>query len=153
MEFPLRNLNDAEKAALANGPIWVGILIGCADGEMNTKEIERIEEVIRTKTFSEQNDVHYLYKELTNENLKAKIEVEFDGLGGSAEEKADKATANLEGLNSLLAKVNSTYAAQYRDSLHDIAVEVAKAAGGILGIGSISSDEKELLDLPMINKF
>jgi hypothetical protein len=63
------------------------------------------------------------------------------------------ATVELTTLNTILPKLNPTYALQFRDSLHDIAVEVAKASGGIFGIGSIGEEEKELLDLPMIDKF
>lgn len=152
MDFPLRNLNDTEKQSLKNAPIQVGILIGSADGDLSEKELSRIEEIIRTKTFSEHNDVHYLYTELTNGDLSGTIHKIFNELGTNAEERVAGATAALKGLNPILPKLNPTYALQFRDSLHDIAVEVAKASGGIFGMGSISEEEKELLNLPMIDK-
>ncbi|MFT5725031.1 MAG: tellurite resistance protein [Bacteroidia bacterium] len=153
MDFPLRNLNDTEKQSLTNAPIVVGILIGCADGELSANELSRIEQVIKTKTFSEQNDVHYVYNELANSNLIGSIETLFENLGNTSEERVQAATVELTTLNTILPKLNPTYALQFRDSLHDIAVEVAKASGGIFGIGSIGEEEKELLDLPMIDKF
>lgn len=152
MDFPLRNLNDTEKQSLKNAPIHVGLLIGSADGEVSNNELARIESIIKTKTFSEDNDVHYIYTELANNDLLGNISSIFEALGNTAEERVNAATAALKGLNTILPKLNPTYALQFRDSLHDIAVEVAKASGGIFGMGSISEEEKELLDLPMIDK-
>ena len=152
MDFPLRNLNDTEKQSMMNAPIHVGLLIGSVDGEVSKKELDRIEGIIKTKTFSEDNDVHYLYVDLVKDDLSGKISTIFDTLGNTAEERVNEATAALKGLNSILPKLNPTYALQFRDSLHDIAVEVAKASGGIFGMGSISEEEKELLNLPMIDK-
>ena len=152
MDFPLRNLNDTEKQSMMNAPIHVGLLIGSVDGEVSKKELDRIEGIIKTKTFSEDNDVHYLYVDLVKDDLSGKISTIFDTLGNTAEERVNEATAALKGLNSILPKLNPTYALQFRDSLHDIAVEVAKASGGVFGMGSISEEEKELLNLPMIDK-
>ncbi|MFT5512479.1 MAG: tellurite resistance protein [Bacteroidia bacterium] len=152
MDFPLRNLNDTEKESMKNAPIQVGLLIGAADGAVNEKEFSRIEQIIKTKSFSEKNDVHYLYADLAKGDLHGDINAMFQSLGDTPEERVNAATEALKQLNSILPKLNPTYALQYRDSLHDIAVEVAKASGGIFGMGSIGEEEKELLNLPMINK-
>jgi tellurite resistance protein len=152
MLFQLRKLNEREQQTITDAPIWVGILIGCADGAMVPQELKRIEEVIKTKTFSEHNDVHYLYTELANNDLNAKIENLFGQLKGTPEEKSQLASAKLAELNTIFEKINPTYAKQFRESLHSLAVEVAKASGGVFGIGRINHDERELIDLPMINK-
>ena len=153
MDFPLRNLNETEKDSLktCTNSRWF------VDWHLSTercqkKSLARIEGIIKTKTFSEDNDVHYLYVDLVKDDLSGKISTIFDTLGNTAEERVNAATAALKGLNSILPKLNPTYALQFRDSLHDIAVEVAKASGGIFGMGSISEEEKELLNLPMIDK-
>lgn len=151
MLFQLRELKESEQQIMMDAPVWVGILIGCADGKMTSQELKRIGEVIKTKTFSEHNDVHYLYTELAKNNLEENITGLFGQLTGTPEEKSKLASDKLAELNPILVRLNPTYAKQYRDSLHDVAVEVAKAAGGVLGIGSISHDEKELLNLPMVN--
>jgi len=137
---------------MKDAPIWVGILIGCADGAMVPQELARIEEVIKTKTFSEHNDVHYLYTELANNDLNNKINTLFGQLTGTAEEKGKLASDKLSELNAIFEKMNPTYAKQFRESLHSLAVEVAKAAGGVFGIGRINHEERELIDLPMINE-
>ena len=152
MDFPLRNLNETEKDSMKSAPILAGLLIACVDGEVTEKELARIEQIIKTKTFSEHNDVHYLYTELANDSLNGRIKSVFADLGHSTDERVANATEALKGLNTILPKLNPTYALQFRDSLHDIAVEVAKASGGIFGMGSISEEEKELLNLPMIDK-
>lgn len=152
MLFQLKDLNTTEQESMINAPIWAGILVGCADGKLNKKEVEMIEQVIKTKTFSEQNDVHYLYQELCKDNLHERIAGLIDGMVGSVNDKARQASEKLEALNSILPKLEEIYARQFLDSLHDVAVSVANVSGGVLGIGAINFDEKAVITLPMINK-
>ena len=107
MDFPLRNLNETEKDSLKTAPIYVGLLIASVDGEVSENELARIEDIIKTKTFSEQNDVHYLYTELANNDLLGNINTIFNGLGDSTEARVSGATEALKNLNSILPKVSS----------------------------------------------
>ena len=92
MDFPLRNLNETEKDSLKTAPIYVGLLIASVDGEVSKNELARIEDIIKTKTFSEHNDVHYLYTELANNDLLSNINTIFDGLGSSTDERVSGAS-------------------------------------------------------------
>lgn len=152
MELPLRNLTESEKAVVKNGPVWVGILIGCVDGEVHEDEVNRIEEIIKVKSYSENNDVRYIYKDLAEGDIPGSIASGLAELSGSVEDMFAQASDHLSALNTILPKLDDTYAKQYRASLQEMAVAVAKAAGGVFGLGSISAEEKSLVDLPMINE-
>lgn len=132
----------------------VGILIGSADGKMSEREVQKLREVIKTKVTSEKNDLHLLFKKMAEGDLDgqiANINMQTSGYG-SVEEKAAFLIGKLEGLNKAFPKLDRTYAKQYRHALHDIAVVVANSTGGVLGIGRVSHEEAELLDLPFIDK-
>ena len=154
MLFQLRNLSEREYKLVMDAPILVGILIGSADGILSEKEVSRLREIIQTKVYSEKNDVHLLYKKLAEGDLNDNITslaaqtAEFPTI----ELKEEFMISQLSRLNKILPKLNHAYAVQYRKTLKDIAVAIANASGGILGIGRVSYEEGELLDLKFILK-
>lgn len=153
MLYQLRNLNDAEKQTVKQAPIWVAILIADADGTISPQEMKRIKEVIHIKTYSEHNDVHFLYEEIDNEEkIDAVVEETLSELPESGEERKNALESKLEGLNKIFPKLEQAYARQYYNSIKDIAVAVANAGGGVLGVGKISPDEISRLKLSMIEK-
>lgn len=153
MLFQLRNLNDSEKETVKMAPVWVAIYVAALDHKIDTTEIKKIKEVIHIKTYSEKNDVHFLYEELDDS---AKIDAMISkSLAELPEDNAER-LAVLEGklsrLNSIFSKLNPEYAKNYYRSLRDIAVAIANSAGGVMGVGKITADESHAIKLPMINK-
>jgi len=154
MLFQLRNLSDREYKLVMDAPILVGILIGSADGVLSEKEVNRLRELIQTKVYSEKNDVHLLYKKLAEDELSDNITslaaqtAEFPTI----ELKEKFMIEQLQGLNKIWPKMNRGYAVQYHKSIRDIAIAVANSSGGILGMGRISFEEGELIDLKFITK-
>ncbi|MCB0735681.1 MAG: hypothetical protein KDC76_13950 [Bacteroidetes bacterium] len=152
MLYQLRNLNTREQELMMDGPVLVGILIGSADGNLSSEEVRRLNDLVKTKVYSEKNDVHLLYKQLAETDLSDRI----TAIAGetaekdTVEEKEEFLIGRLAGLNPILKKLDHAYAVQYRDSLKDIAVGIANASGGILGIGRVSHEEEELLSLSFI---
>ncbi|MBI1307947.1 MAG: hypothetical protein GC181_15190 [Bacteroidetes bacterium] len=154
MLFQLRNLSDRERELMLDAPALVGILIGSADGSLSEKEVKRLRDTVHTKAFSEKNDLHHLFKQLD--------ETDFaDRVTAIAAETAEKPTIaekeeflieRLKGLNKILPKLDSTYSKQYREALHSIAVSVANASGGVMGIGRLTHEEADLIKLPFIDK-
>lgn len=138
---------------MMDAPILVGILIGSADGNLSEKEISALREIIKTKSFSVKNDVHLLYKKLIESDLAAHISAltAETATHGTLEEKEEYLINKLRGLNNILPKLGETYAKQYRDTLKSIAVSIAHVNGGIFGLGRVSHEEEDLMDLHFIN--
>lgn len=153
MLFQLRNLKDSEKETVKLAPIWVALYIANLDGKIEISELEKVKEVIHIKTYSEKNDVHYLYKELDNSSvLDDLIAGELTKLPQSVEERSAMLESRLAGLNQVFPKLDPEYTKQLYKSLRDIAVSVANAAGGVMGMGKITPEESEAIHLPMIEK-
>ena len=153
MLFELRKLNSEEESIVLHAPIWTALLIGFADGELHTGELNKLREMIHVKTFSELNDVRKLYQELEKYEESAQIlERELSMLPTNPEARIQYLEDNLSQLNDILPKLTTPYGRQFLHSLKEIAAAVANAEGGFLGFGTISRAESKYLHLPMINE-
>lgn len=145
----ISQLKEDEQALVKKAPVLVGLLIAAADHHIEPEEIERIAQTVHTKTFSEKNDVSDLYEEISDEveNLVAQT---VKSLPSDAEERVAQLSAQIEALNPIMRKLDTTFALQLYKSLRSMAVNVANASGGILRMGNISYSEKDFLHLNML---
>ena len=64
MLYQLQKLSSEEQTSIKRSPIWVTLLVACADYDIQEKEIDRAKEIIYIKSYALQNDLKNLYKEL-----------------------------------------------------------------------------------------
>ena len=148
----LHTLNEDEKKTILDAPLLVAILIAGADMNIDKAEKDRTMKLIHTKTFSEHNSLaNNIFKEL-DENAEERWNIVALGLSANPKFRTPELEERLSHLNEILPKLNLGFALEYYESLKDIALYVARASGGILGMAKISSSEKELMGLKMINK-
>lgn len=145
----ISQLKEDEQAHVKKAPVLVGLLIAAADHHIETEEIERIARTVHTKTFSEKNDVSNLYEEISHE-VEKMISDMVGTLPTDAGERVAFLNAEIAKLNPIIKKLDPVFARQLYKSLRSMAVSVANASGGILGMGSVSHSEKELLSLEML---
>jgi tellurite resistance protein len=151
MLYQLKNLTESEQQTVLNAPIWVTLLIACADHDIDEKEIDRAKEIVHIKSFAEQNDVKELYQEL-DAQMDERIDSALKSLSAIGKDRLKLIEANLASLNSILPKLDANFATQLHSSLQNLAVYVAQSDGGVFGINRISDEENEYLKLPMITK-
>ena len=61
-------------------------------------------------------------------------------------------TLELSVLNSVLSKIDKSFAIHYYESIKEIALKIAQSSGGALWIkNSISPEEAKIVGLPMVN--
>ncbi|PCJ65687.1 MAG: hypothetical protein COA58_09790 [Bacteroidetes bacterium] len=151
MLYQLQKLSEEEQTLVQRSPIWVTLLIACADHDIEEAEIDRAKEVIYIKSFAVKNDVKNLYK-----NLDSHVDQEIDDalktLSAKGGERLEFLETHLAKLNDIFPKLDRTYAVQLYNSLTSLAVSVAQSDGGIFGIGRINNDEKKYIHLPMLQK-
>lgn len=128
---------------MLNAPIWVTLLIAAADETIDRSEINKAKDVIAVRAFAEQGDLKKLYKEVSNEMDQA-IQRAINELPLDGEERVAILSEKLEGLNTILPKLDKVYAINYVESLTRLASIVAQSEGGLFGIGSISHEEAAL---------
>ncbi|MCI4667630.1 MAG: hypothetical protein MRZ79_05665 [Bacteroidia bacterium] len=141
-------LSQEEVELLAMAPANVTVLIAGADNDIDKNETEWASKLVRFRTFTSDERLHDYY-----ELVDARFEGDLNTLVAdwSAEESQAKLTASLAQLKDILAKVDDSYSAILKESLRSLAKHVAKASGGFLGMGGITREEGELIDLDMLD--
>lgn len=132
-------------------PIWVTLLLACADHDIAESEIDRAKEIIHIKSFAVQNDVRNLYKDLS-QHVDKEIDFALQSLSADGKERLVFLEEHIAKLNAIFAKLERTYATQLYNSLISLAKSVARADGGLFGIAKIGADEAKYVNLPMLKK-
>ncbi len=151
MLYQLQKLSEEEQTLVRRSPIWVTLLIACADFNIEESEIDRAKEIIHIKSFAVQNDVKNLYKDL-NEFVDEEIDSALQSLSADGKERLAFLEEQIAKLNNIFPKLDGTYATQLYNSLRSLAVSVARADGGFFGINAISEEEAQYINLPMLKK-
>ncbi len=145
----LERLSPAERAQLEKTPVLIALLVGMADGKIDREEKTWADKITRARTYSKPAALQPFYVRVADGFWERLL----------AEEKAmptDAATRNslivkeLEKINPILAKLDPTIAAGFFRSFRSLAEEVAKASGGFLRFGAVSSEEAKWVELPML---
>lgn len=145
----ITNLTESEKNLILHAPMYVSVLIAGADGEINDTEKHKILELIHTKTFSEKYELREIYQSL---DLDAAHELRelIATLPQDKEERNQKLSDTLAGLNKVLPKLEHRFQVQFYKSLRQFAHYIATADGGFWGVGALKHAEEEFVKLPMI---
>lgn len=151
MLYQLQKLSEEERLVVKQSPIWVTLLIACADFDIEEAEIDRAKEIVRIKSFATQNDVKYLYEDL-DKNMEDEIDKALKSLSANGNKRLSQLELKISQLNNILPKLDKAYAAQFHKSLTDLALAVAQSGGGVFGIRRINSEEAKYIHLPMLNR-
>jgi hypothetical protein len=151
MLYQLQNLSAEEQTLVQRSPVWVTLLIACADQDIEEEEIDRAKEIIHIKSFALQNDVKNLYKNL-DEHVDEEIDFALKSLSADGKERMLFLEQHIAKLNNIFTKLDHTYATQLYNSLISLATSVARAEGGLFGIRKIGQDEAKYIHLPMLQK-
>ncbi len=148
----IQQLSEEEKDLLYKSPLLVTILIAGADDNIDKDERESalLSTTFNYQTFVEEPSLENFYKEVTK-NFMGKLNKMIKTLPPDANSRNPVISVELEKLNEVLPKLDNEFAQLFYESLRSLAHHVAKASGGFMGMGSISSDEKEWVDLTMIH--
>jgi hypothetical protein len=142
------NLTDAEAKSLYQTPAMIAVLIASADSEIDEQETAWAKKVV---SFRQEvgNELLFNYYEVAESFFNETLESLLSETKGTHNRISDLETA-LAALSPVLAKIDGDFAVELLKSWKSFAKQVAKATGGILGFGSISEQEKRLVDLKMI---
>lgn len=144
------NLSEQEVELLVNAPAYVTVLIAAADDKIDRKEKGWATKLVKYRTFTSNAELHEYYKVVNasfETALNSLVELYHEGkdAGGSS------VGAELTKLNDILPKLDPSYASTLLASWKSLAEKVAEASGGLLGYASIDTEERALVDLPMIS--
>ncbi len=143
-------LNEVQLAKLKDALGLITILVAGADGTIDEQELNWAEKLTHIRTYVEPAELNAFYEE---------VEKDFDGsykdflkeLPDAIADREKEISKRLGELNHVLACLPNSVAYQLYTSFTSFAKHIAKASGGFLRFGSISSEEKQWINLPMIN--
>ncbi len=143
------SLSSNEVELMHKAPMLVCILIAGADGRIDQSEIGKAISFATKKQRTGNSALHNFYQEVGND-FEDKIKIVIQGFPVKEKERTPRIIAELSLLNDVLLKLNSILAIEFYESLKEIALEIAKSSGGVLGLKSVGEEEARFLTLSMI---
>jgi len=145
----LGGLNEEQYSKLKDAPVHITILIAGADGKIDEQELNWAEKLTHIRTYAQPEELNTYYTDV-EDSFDDKISDALSTLPSDLNLREKELSERLSALNEILACLDNSIAFKLYDSFVSFAKHIAKASGGFLRFGSISSQEKEWIDLPMI---
>jgi len=145
----ISHLDEKEKQLLIRTPALISVLIAGADEDIDEKEKDWAKKLVKYKRVTAPPLLQPYYEKVA-ESFEELLPQLVEVCGDNAKTRHQIIGNELNKLNEVLPKLDKEYAEALYKSWKNIAEHVAKSSGGFLGFGSISTEERALIDLPMI---
>jgi len=134
-----------------DAPALVTLLVGNADGHLDPKQMQKAFDIADVKSHTEHTpELKDYYTDVTI-SIENRFQHWINILPTDHKERVKIISDELEKINDLWNDMDHNFAAQLYNSWRNIAVHIANASGGVLGIGTINNQEREVLHLPTLN--
>ena len=144
------HLTADEFSKLTEAPLYLGLLIAEADGELDHKELEWIEKITHFRIKTAHHSLRKYYVE-SNNYIKENMGLVRSSLPTQQEQKMQFLSDKLAEMRPILAKLDEGFRHRLIDSYHSMALSVAEISGGLLNFFSTNPDEEKWLGLEMLN--
>lgn len=150
MSTTFEALSDSQKELMYDAIPLLTVYIAGADGNIDAEEKAWAEKVTKIRSYAYHESLQEFYTKV-GENYSERLNHFIDTLPEDTEQRTIAIREKLGNLNAILSSLDVNFAARYYKGLLSFATHVAKASGGILGFGSISRAEKQLIELDFLN--
>ena len=152
MDDIFRTLLPEEYDQLKDAIPLITILVGGADGNLDSKERSWAEKVTNIRSYSLPEEYRGYYLAV-GESFSDDLDSLIDELPETVSDRQMEISRRMTPLNDILAKLDAKVAAAMYDEWKSFARHVARASGGFLKMWSISQEEKRWISLPMLREF
>jgi hypothetical protein len=142
-------LSGSEMELMFKAPILACILIAGADNDIDNKEIRGALTLANNKHRKGKAKLMSFYQ-IVNEDFEDKLKITIQSYPIESTQRTPLIVEELAALNSILPKIEKSFANEFVISLRELAMGIAQSSGGILGLKSIGSEEAQFVNLPMI---
>lgn len=133
------------KEALA----YITVLVAGADGNIDEQELNWAEKLTSIRSYAKPAELNAYYGDVER-HFKHDMERLRKELPKDQKAREEIIVRKLGRLNTILTHLDNDIAYQLYESFTSFARHIAKASGGFLRFGSISSKEKQWINLSMI---
>tara|TARA_Y100000385_G_C13054218_1_gene621207 strand:+ start:414 stop:902 length:489 start_codon:yes stop_codon:yes gene_type:complete len=144
-------LSNDQIQTIVDSFAYATVLIAGADGEIDSNELKWGSKLSHIRSYNDEYRLNDLFEEV-EKSFQEKVSGIMKQVPGTVEDRYEWIKPNLSKLNEVLEQLDNTNAFSIYKSLLSFAKHIAKADGGFLGFGTISSEEHKLISLPMINE-
>jgi len=144
-----KSLSSDEIELMHKSPMLVCILIAGADGRIDQSEIRKAISLATSSQDAGKSRLIEFYSEVGSD-FEDKLKIVIQSFPLKEKERAPRIIAELTHLNDVLGKLDRDFAVEFYNSLTEIALEIAKSSGGVLGMKSVGQEEARYLSLEMI---
>ena len=127
----------------------ITVLIAGADGHIDEQELNWAEKLTSIRSYAKPEELNIFYGDVEAAFSKKLVQL-INDLPDSIDERQAIISDRLAVLNDILPKLDNKIGHQLYKSFTSFAKHIAKASGGFLRFGSISTAEKKWVHLPMI---
>ena len=142
-------INESQYHSLKEALPLITILIAGADGKIDEQELNWAEKLTYIRSYAEPEELNQFYSEV-EDGFDSKVQQTLSALPDDLIAREEEISKKLSNLNIVLACLPNNIAYQVYSGFTSFAKHIAKASGGFLRFGSISSKEKPWISLPMI---
>jgi len=143
------NLSHAEIELMHKAPMLVCILIAGADDHIDNREIKKAIDLTEKKQKRAKSHLLAFYREV-GEDFEDKLRIVIQDFPVEYKERSPLVVKSLAQINEVLKKVDRNFAKEFYKSLREIASEIAKSSGGLLGLKSVGEAEAKFVELSML---
>jgi hypothetical protein len=143
------NLSHAEIELMHKAPMLVCILIAGADDHIDNREIKKAIDLTEKKQKRAKSHLLAFYREV-GEDFEDKLRIVIQDFPVEYKERSPLVVKSLAQINEVLKKVDRNFAKEFYKSLREIASEIAKSSGGLLGLKSVGEAEAKYVELSML---
>ena len=145
----LDNLSKEEKDLVMNALPIITVMIAAADGKVDESETNWANKLTDIRSYSHEEELQAYYEKVS-ENFAQQVRMMVKDLPTNTKDAIPALSATLAGMNEVLPKLPATMSGPFLKSMKTFAKHIARASGGFLKIASISKEEQDLINLPMI---
>ena len=143
-------INEGEKHQLIDAIAQITVLVAGADGTIDTTEVSWAEKLTKIRAYSNDELLNEYYGYVGDE-FESKLNELIKELPEEVDARNAVLTERISSINSILAKLDNLHASSLYSSFVSFAEHVAKASGGFLRMWNVSSEEKAVMSLPMLD--
>lgn len=143
------HLSAEETNQLIQNPLYIGLLIANADGEVSPKELEWMEKVthFRVKTAHHTLREYYMH---ANKYIHEHLHLVVSNLPENLTERLSYISSKIAETKPLIQKLDEGMQMRLLDSYHSFALSIAEIDGGLLAFFAHNPDEEKWLELDML---
>ncbi len=143
-------LKKEEYQQLIEAVPLIAILIAGADNDIDLKEKEWAEKIVKIRSYNNHFDLKPYYKDVDEQFIDL-FDKFVNELPKDSDARSRELTKRLSAVNNIFTKVSMRTANQLYTSFIAYAEQIARASGGILRLMSVSREESMWVGLPMID--